>query len=91
MELPVYPRPPQPSRPDLFKGRMADLLAEHPRLWAVRFRDLLSNDEYSGGLTMLRDHMHQIPPRSVYAFVMVLGYGRMLAVVFPPAPGWQAC
>jgi transposase len=86
-------------------------------LSAVRVGEILSNEGYSGGITILRDYVHQVRPRPiqafqrtvylpgeigqvdwarmpdpiadaygklrpVYAFVMVLGYSRMLTVVF---------
>jgi transposase len=101
---PVYRRAAQPSQLDAFKGRIAELLAECPRLSAVRFR-------------VLRDYLHEVRPRPiqafqrtvyqpgeigqvdwaqmpdpipdafgklrpVYAFVMALGYSRMLTVIF---------
>jgi transposase len=102
---------------DPFKGRIAELLTEYPRLSAVRVGEILSSESYSGGITILRDYVHQVRPRPiqafqrtvylpgeigqvdwaempdpildaygklrpVYAFVMVLGYSRMLTVVF---------
>jgi len=114
---PEYRRAAQPSKLDPFKGRMAELLAEYPRLSAVRFREILSAEGYMGGITILRDYLHQLRPRPiqafqrtvyelgqigqvdwarmpdpildafgklrpVYALVMVLGYSRMLTVVF---------
>jgi transposase len=114
---PGYSRTPGPSKLDPFKGRIAELLKEYPRLSAVRVGEILSNEGYSGGITILRDYVHQVRPRPiqafqrtvylpgeigqvdwarmpdpiadaygklrpVYAFVMVLGYSRMLTVVF---------
>jgi transposase len=116
-EPPVYRRALRPSKLDPFKGRIAELLAEYPRLSAVRVCEILSNEGYLGGMTILRDYVHQVRPRPiqafqrtvyppgeigqvdwarmpetildaygkqrpVYAFVMVLGYSRMLTVVF---------
>ena len=114
---PVYRRAAKPSKLDPFKVRIADLLAEYPRLSAVRVREILSAEGYTGGMTILRDHLHRVRPRPipafqrtvyqpgeigqvdwarmpnpipdafgklrpVYALVMVLGYSRMLTVVF---------
>jgi len=114
---PLYRRAGQPSKLDPFKGRIAELLAEYPRLSAMRFREILGAEGYTGGITVLRDYLHEIRPRPiqafqrtvyppgeigqvdwaqmpdpildafgklrpVYAFVMVLGYSRMLTVIF---------
>jgi transposase len=114
---PEYRREAGRSKLDPFEGRIADLLAEYPRLSAVRVREILSAEGYSGGMTILRDYLHRVRPRPiqafqrtvyppgeigqvdwaqmpdpipdafgklrpVYAFVMVLGYSRMLTVVF---------
>jgi transposase len=114
---PVYRRARRPSKLDPFKGRIAELLAEYPRLSAVRVREILSAEGYTGGMTILRDYLHQVRPRPiqafqrtvypagevgqvdwarmpdripdafgklrpVYAFVMVLGYSRILTVIF---------
>lgn len=114
---PVYRRAAQPSKLDRFKGRIAELLAEYPRLSAVRFREILGTEGYTGGITILRDYLHGVRPRPiqafqrtvyqpgeigqvdwarmpdpipdafgklrpVYAFVMALGYSRMLTVIF---------
>jgi len=114
---PVYRRRAARSKLDPFKGRIADLLAEYPRLSAVRVREILRAEGYTGGMTILRDYLHQVRPRPiqafqrtvyppgeigqvdwarmpdaipdafgklrpVYALVMVLGYSRMLTVVF---------
>jgi transposase len=115
--LPQYQRARQPSKLDPFKGRITELLAEYPRLSAVRVQEILGQEGYSGGITILRDYVHQVRPRPVqafqrtmyqpgeigqvdwarmpdplpdaygklrpvYAFVMVLGYSRLLTVVF---------
>jgi transposase len=114
---PVYRRAGRPSKLDPFKGRIAELLVEFPRLSAVRVREILSAEGYAAGITILRDYLRQVRPRPiqafqrttypagdigqvdwarmpeplpdafgklrpVYAFVMVLGYSRMLTVVF---------
>src|SRR3990170_1489735 len=114
---PVYRRRAAPAKLDPFKGRIADLLAEYPRLSAVRVRELLRAEGYTGGVTIPRDYLHQVRPRPiqafqrtvyqpgeigqvdwarmpdpipdafgklrpVYALVMVLGYSRLLTVVF---------
>jgi transposase len=65
---PGYSRAPGPSNLDPFKGRIAELLKEYPRLSAVRVREILSSEGYSGGITILRDHVHQVRPRPIQAF-----------------------
>ena len=65
---PGYSRAPGASKLDPFKGRIADLLAEYPRLSAVRVREILSNEGYSGGITILRDYVYQVRPRPIQAF-----------------------
>jgi len=114
---PEYRRRTGASKLDPFKGRIAELLAEYPRLSGVRVREILSAEGYTGGSTILRDYLHRVRPRPiqafqrtvyapgeigqvdwaqmpdpildafgklrpVYALVMVLGYSRMLTVVF---------
>jgi transposase len=116
-EPPRYLRESGPSKLDPFRGRIAELLAEYPRLSAVRVQEILAAEGYAGGRTILRDYLHQVrpkpirafqrtvyqpgeiaqadwarmpdplpdaygKPRPVYAFVMVLGYSRLLTVVF---------
>ncbi len=65
---PVYRRAAQASKLDPFKGRMAELLAGHPRLSDVRVRKILSAEGYMGGMTILRDHLHRVRPRPIQAF-----------------------
>ena len=114
---PEYRRRTGASKLDPFKGRIAELLAEYPRLSGVRVREILSAEGYTGGMSILRDYLHRVRPRPiqafqrtvylpgeigqvdwarmpdplpdafgklrpVYALVMVLGYSRMLDVVF---------
>jgi len=122
-EPPRYLREPGPSKLDPFKDRIVTLLAEYPRLSAVRVQEILAAEGYAGGMTILRDYLHQVRPkpiqafqrtvyqpgeiaqadwarmpdplpdaygklRPVYAFVMVLGYSRLLTVVFSSARDW---
>jgi len=114
---PEYRRRTGASKLDPFKGRIAELLAEYPRLSGVRVREILSAEGYTGGMSILRGYLHRVRPRPiqafqrtvylpgeigqvdwarmpdplpdafgklrpVYALVMVLGYSRMLDVVF---------
>jgi len=114
---PVYQRTAQRSKLDPFKGRIGELLAEYPRLSAVRVHEIISREGYQGGVTIVRVHLRRVRPRPinafqrtvyrpgeigqadwaqmpdripdaygklrpVYALVMVLGYSRMLTVVF---------
>src|SRR3972149_2454117 len=65
---PVYRRRAAPAKLDPFKGRIADLLAEYPRLSAVRVREILRAEGYTGGMTILRDYLHQGRPRPIQAF-----------------------
>lgn len=65
---PAYRRKTQPSKLDPFKGRIAELLAEYPRLSAVRVREILSAEGYTGGMSILRDYLHRVRPRPVQAF-----------------------
>ena len=114
---PEYRRRTGASKLDPFKGRIAELLAEYPRLSGMRVREILSAEGYTGGMSILRDYLHRVRPRPIQAFqrtvylpgeigqvdwarmpdllpdafgklrpvhalVMVLGYSRMLDVVF---------
>ena len=114
---PQYHRPAGPSKLDPFKGRIAELIGEYPKLSAVRVREILTQDGFTGGETIVRAYLRRVRPRPiaafqrtvylpgeigqvdwaempdpipdaygklrrVYAFVMVLGYSRMLTVVF---------
>jgi transposase len=114
---PQYHRPPGPSKLDPFQGRIAELIAEYPRLSAVRVREILTQEGFTGGETVVRAYLRKVRPRPiaafqrtvylpgeigqvdwavmpdpildaygklrpVYAFVMVLGYSRMLTVIF---------
>jgi transposase len=65
---PEYRRTAGPSKLDPFKGRIAELLAEYPRLSAVRVREILSAEGYTGGSTILRDYLHRVRPRPIQAF-----------------------
>ena len=114
---PQYHRPAGPSKLDPFKGRIAELIGEYPKLSAVRVREILTQEGFTGGETIVRAYLRRARPRPiaafqrtvylpgeigqvdwaempdpipdaygklrrVYAFVMVLGYSRMLTVVF---------
>jgi len=114
---PQYHRPAGPSKLDPFKGRIAELIGEYPQLSAVRVREILTQDGFAGGETIVRAYLRKVRPRPiaafqrtvyrpgeigqvdwarmpdpiadaygklrpVYAFVMVLGYSRMLTLVF---------
>ncbi len=116
-EAPKYWRTREPSKLDSFKARIGDLLAEYPRLSAVRVHEIISGEGFQGGVTIVRVHLRQVRPhpiaafqrmvyqpgeigqvdwaqmpdripdaygklRPVYALVMVLGYSRLLTVVF---------
>jgi len=65
---PQYHRPPGPSKLDPFKGRIADLIAEYPKLSAVRVREILTQEDFAGGETIVRAYLRRVRPRPVAAF-----------------------
>jgi transposase len=67
-EPPSYDRAPQPSCLDPFSGRISQLLCEFPELSAVRMREILQTEGYTGGLTILRQYLHLVRPQPVQTF-----------------------
>jgi len=69
---PSYDRAPQPSCLDIYHSRIAEILADWPRISAVRVREILVPEGYSGGLTILRDYLRSQRPQPVQAFQRTL-------------------
>jgi transposase len=70
---PHYDRPTRPSCLDPYHDRIRELLAEDADLTAVRMQQILREDGYLGGLTILRDYLRTNRPQPVRAF-QVTGY-----------------
>ncbi len=75
---PRYSRPRRPSKLDSFKDEVHGLLKEDPHLPAVRIRELLQPLGYSGGETILKEHLREVrplfaPPRTYQRTVYVPG------------------
>ncbi len=67
-EAPKYRRAREPSKLDPFKARIGDLLAEYPRLSAVRVHEIISGEGFQGGVTIVRVHLRQVRPQPIAAF-----------------------
>jgi len=65
---PHYDRAPEPSCVDPFRNCIAEILAEFPEISAVRIREILQPDGYTGGLSILRDYLRTVRPRPAQAF-----------------------
>ena len=77
-DMPVYHRAPSPSKLDPFKERIGDLLAEYPDLSAVRVREILQQEGFDGGESIVRAHLRRVRPRPTQAFQrMVYPPGRI--------------
>jgi len=61
-------RSPRASRLDPFKGRIMGLLQQHPYS-AVQVLELLRDQGFEGGITIVRDYLQQIRPRTREAFL----------------------
>jgi len=61
-ELPWYRRPPRPSKLDPFREEIHRLLREEPRLPGRRVRELLEEQGYAGGKTILDDYLREVRP-----------------------------
>lgn len=61
-EPPKYSRPRTPSKLDPFKDDVHRLLKDDPRLPAVRLRELLQPLGYTGGETILKEHVREVRP-----------------------------
>jgi len=65
---PSYDRAPQSSCLDAFHNRIAEILTDWPAISAVRVREILQPEGYSGGLTILREYLRSQRPQPVHAF-----------------------
>lgn len=77
-EPPRYERRPGPSKLDPFKDEVHRLLKDDPRLPAVRLCELLQPLGYTGGETILKEHVREIrplfdPPRTYQRTVYLPG------------------
>ena len=59
---PAYRRRPRPSKLDPFREEIQRLLREDPRLPGQRIRELLAEQGYQGGKTILDDYLRQLRP-----------------------------
>jgi transposase len=61
-EPPRYRRRPRPSKLDPFRQEIHRLLREEPRLPGKRLRELLEEQGYAGGKTILDDYLRELRP-----------------------------
>src|SRR5437867_8716724 len=61
-EPPRYRRPPRPSKLDAFREEIHRLLRSDPRLPGKRIRELLEEQGYAGGKTILDDYPREVRP-----------------------------
>jgi hypothetical protein len=61
-EPPVYRRLPRPSKLDPFRGEIHRLLRSDARLPGKRVRELLEEQGYAGGKTILDDYLREVRP-----------------------------
>src|SRR2546428_11274529 len=61
-EPPRYRRPPRPSKLDPFREEVHRLLRSDPRLPGKRVRELLEEQGYAGGKTILDDYLREVRP-----------------------------
>jgi transposase len=59
---PRYSRPGRPSKLDPHKAEIHRLLGEHPRLPAVRVRELIEPLGYAGGQTLVNAYLREVRP-----------------------------
>jgi transposase len=59
---PRYRRPPRPSKLDPFRDEVHRLLRADPRLPGKRLRELLEEQGYDGGKTILDDYLREVRP-----------------------------
>jgi transposase len=62
VEAPCYRRPMRPSKLDPFRDEVHRLLREEPRLPGKRLRELLEEQGYTGGKTILDDYLREVRP-----------------------------
>ena len=61
-EAPRYRRPPRPSKLEPFRDEVHRLLRADPRLPGKRLRELLEEQGYTGGKTILDDYLREVRP-----------------------------
>src|SRR5438874_6248574 len=61
-EPPRYRRPPRPSKLDPFRDEIHRLLRKDPRLPGKRVRELLEEQGYVGGKTIVDDYLREVRP-----------------------------
>ena len=61
-EPPRYRRPPRSSKLDPFRDEIHRLLGDDPRLPGKRLRELLEEQGYAGGKTILDDYLREVRP-----------------------------
>jgi transposase len=61
-EPPRYRRPPRLSKLDPFRGEIHRLLRSDPRLPGKRVRELLEEQGYAGGKTIVDDYLREVRP-----------------------------
>jgi transposase len=61
-EPPRYRRPPRPSKLDAYREEVHRLLRLDPRLPGKRVRELLEEQGYAGGKTILDDYLREVRP-----------------------------
>jgi transposase len=62
VEAPRYRRPLRPSELDPFREEIHRLLRSEPRLPGKRLRELLEEQGYAGGKTILDDYLREVRP-----------------------------
>ncbi len=62
VEPPRYRRPPRPSKLDPFREEIHRLLRTDPRLPGKRLRELIEEQGYTGGKTILDDYLREVRP-----------------------------
>jgi transposase len=62
VEPPCYRRPLRPSKLDPFRDEVHRLLRSEPRLPGTRVRELLEEQGYAGGKTILDDYLREVRP-----------------------------
>ena len=62
------PRKARPSKLDRYRGHLQRRVTEHPQLCATRLLREIRAQGYTGGISILRDHLRQIRPAAVREF-----------------------
>lgn len=56
------------SKLDPYKGRIAELLEEFPRLSGVRVHEILTDEGFSGSARLVRRYLQEVRPRPIEAY-----------------------